>query len=517
MITERKTGLLHIFSESPHEICLIITMRLPFIKLLLRIARKNKILFISYIIAEAYNYLRFALRRRWLGTYPSGGMSTRFNRKRYLAYFRQELERHPNPTKLLEGVFQSPLQKISRQRALHFLAVYASAEECKKRMSEAQMMEARALLHVLEKRGAFRLHSDGCDEALALPPSNTRAQCPESRTPAFSRVGAFSINAWYKPLALKGIMWLVRLYTERNLRGMGFRRKTAPHSIVYWYRPASGRSRKAPTLFFFHGIGFGVVPYERFLRRLVESLGSGRDIIACEWPNISHGWSDNYCADELPTSQEYADGIYILAKKHSPDAPIDVIGHSFGSAVINYVHAHHPEILRRRVYMDPIVFFASFQTYVGFSYEHFFDSISSLIREAMTKPAPLRFAFREWFVKTDLSVQQLTKCSSYVWETWPCFPGQRALTSDSLFYLSGLDPVVDSPSVRSYLETFAPEANIIYSESFVHGGFLFQNDKDNTLHQLVDFLRVKGSDGASTKIRRVRSQPQLSMRSTLIF
>ena len=222
--------------------------------------------------------------------------------------------------------------------------------------------------------------------------------------------------------------------------------------LVYWHRHCN-HERKRPALFFLHGLGFGICPYVGFLKYLVENLGGEQDIIAPEWPNISLGWMDNYCSDELPSSQEYADSIYIIAKRHTPSRKADFIGHSFGSAMINYVFAHHPSIINKRVYWDPIVFCNSFPSYAIFSYEHYLSHFSTLWREAKKRSdAPLLFCFREWFVKTDINTQQITKLLPTFWRRGQTAPARKCFQQKVRIFLAERDTLIIM-HIREYLKT----------------------------------------------------------------
>lgn len=114
-----------------------------------------------------------------------------------------------------------------------------------------------------------------------------------------------------------------------------------------WHSPPSGK----PLLHVLHGNGFCGRVYEPMLVRLAEHF----DLWLCDAPG--HGDSDagerfvgwNRCAELAVEAFEAGRGPF-------GEVPRYALGHSFGGVLTSLILATHPQLFRRAVLLDPVIF-----------------------------------------------------------------------------------------------------------------------------------------------------------------
>ena len=76
-----------------------------------------------------------------------------------------------------------------------------------------------------------------------------------------------NITAWYKPLALRFMIWRYRERSERTLRANGFKMyRDVDTDVKLWVRIPEECSTDT-VLYFLHGFGMGVPPYTSFIEK----------------------------------------------------------------------------------------------------------------------------------------------------------------------------------------------------------------------------------------------------------
>jgi hypothetical protein len=306
---------------------------------------RNRIVgcFAFYAAVELIFYYRWRRKVYSVSVQPPIGLSPKFDGLHWMKWFSEQLILQPKPKEVIESVFQVPYHEVARERAIHWLCFYLTMRELESYVDACYpiliVQTAEELLSKMEKNGRFELHSN--PSFAWLPKSTpTRSTHTDAQIPDFCRIGRGSINAYYKPLVIQAVVLFVRLYTEQELRLMGFQRSLSRDNnhIVFWIRkPRSNRDHQiyhdsVRPLFFMHGLGFGAVPYVHFIRTLLDD---SRTVVVPEWPNISLGWADNQKFDGL-LPDEYAESISNLVdtlcnSDGSPATTIDVVGHSYVS------------------------------------------------------------------------------------------------------------------------------------------------------------------------------------------
>ncbi|MBC9248680.1 alpha/beta hydrolase [Pseudomonas alcaligenes] len=122
---------------------------------------------------------------------------------------------------------------------------------------------------------------------------------------------------------------------------------SAGFTLTGWHTPASGK----PLLHFLHGNGFCGRTYEPMLALLAEHF----DLWLCdvqghgetEHGGRFHGW--NRSAELAVEAFEAGRGLF-------GEVPRYALGHSFGGVLTSLILARHPELFRRAVLLDPVLF-----------------------------------------------------------------------------------------------------------------------------------------------------------------
>lgn len=122
---------------------------------------------------------------------------------------------------------------------------------------------------------------------------------------------------------------------------------SAGFTLTGWHSAPSGK----PLLHFLHGNGFCGRAYEPMLAQLAEHF----DLWLCdvqghgetEHGGRFHGW--NRSAELAIEAFEAGRGIF-------GDVPRYILGHSFGGVLSSLILARHPQLFRRAVLLDPVLF-----------------------------------------------------------------------------------------------------------------------------------------------------------------
>lgn len=458
-----------------------------------------------YVLMEVLAYSTWRKRVKQITDSPLPGLGD-YPMDKYEDYFYEEMFNQPQPIEIIESMFQAPLHRVSRERAVHFLCYYFTMKELENYPDNAYppsvIAKANRAIDDMQMKGEFKLHSD---PSTAWLPAEVRTECTLPRTDVvdFVRLGRSSINAFYKPIPMRLVMLCMRCYAEKEMRQMGFVRSVGASNIVYWkrlQRTKKDHTRAIRPLFFLHGLGFGLVPYVHFIHSLLDDR---RAIVVPEWPNISLGWEDNCCEGGI-TPKDYADSLfkYIRTLQNSDGSMatcIDTVGHSWGSVVTHYYMAYRPSLLVRRVYIDSLAFAVSFHRYATFSNEYCLRSWSELF--AIRHKIGYLETFAMWFIKGDVNVQQLGKRVTYFSQILYSVV-KKTIDHNCLFILSGQDPIIPAYDIIKHVDKNESCETAIDHE-WGHGEFLFGPDPGNLWQRIADWV----SPRELGVLRRVKSDP----------
>lgn len=122
---------------------------------------------------------------------------------------------------------------------------------------------------------------------------------------------------------------------------------SAGFTLRGWHTPPSGK----PLLHFLHGNGYCGRVYEPLLALLAEDF----DLWLCDVQGHGdsdhggrfHGWN---------RSAELAEEAFEAGRGVFGAVPCFAVGHSFGGVLTSLILARHPELFRRAVLLDPVLF-----------------------------------------------------------------------------------------------------------------------------------------------------------------
>lgn len=447
------------------------------------------------------------------------------------------------------------IEEIPRNRARAMLCFYLSAKEANEFASGTYPHDvtraAESLLRDLERKHGLKFAKD-CpvwpakpgDERLAdvvedeerrarerarggawgwflrsFGYRESRIHSPVEGTPDFIRTNTHNITAWYKPLILQLMIWRYRYKSEQTLRASGFKEyRDEDTDVKLWVRIPE-MCKTDTVLYFLHGFGMGVPPYTSF----IEKLPKDRIVVVPEWPNISYGLDRSH---EYPTPRQLSNVLAQTVERVQDEksllypkveevqgsqawyrerfggwfrkrpskrelAKCDVIAHSYGTVVLTGFRRHHPEMLRRCVYIDPVCFLPAFGSYLKYGYDDHllaWQHLTHYISNKLANPdEPMDFfniVLSSWFIKGDVSTQQLMKRLLFPHEAWERGP----MSSEDMIVLSGLDEIVASKEVEKGLRNAWPTVRMIYEKQWQHGGFLLEPDPHNVVPKMLRFV-----------------------------
>ena len=530
-----------------------------------RFGTTAKVAFAAYTAAETSAFVAHQRRIARIEDAPMRTLDPNFDVKTHATWFARELRKEPNPRRLFEEVFNdATIDAIPRNRAHAMLCFYLSAKEAEEfpngRYPVEITRQASRLLVELERThdlkfakarpswpampGDERLADLVEDERRANESAaagaaavardvnksifgwvsrsfgyrESRIEPPAEGAPDFIRTNTHNITAWYKPLALRFLIWRFRYNSDRKLREHGFKMyRDEATDVKLWVRIPENCVTDT-VLYFLHGFGMGVPPYTSF----IEKLPRDRIVVCPEWPNISY---DRDRSHEYPTPLQLAnvlartvervqdEKLLLYPKLEEVDdkkwyrerfggwfrktptkqeiTKCDVIAHSYGTVVLTGFRRHYPEMLRRCVYIDPVCFLPAFGSYLKYAYDDHLLEWRNLMHYVSNKLAnpdePMDFfniMLSSWFIKGDVSTQQLMKRLLFPHEAWERGP----MGSEDMIVLSGLDEIVASKEVDTRLSIAWPTVRMIHEKQWQHGGFLLEPDPHDVVGRVIKFV-----------------------------
>jgi pimeloyl-ACP methyl ester carboxylesterase len=452
------------------------------------IRRPFRLAAMALVLTDAFRYVRFLLRVRAMNehSFPSHPLSSRLVPDKLRRFVKRLLLNEPDPVRAIRGWTRgTALSDIPRASVLAALRYYISAQEDGARSDDDEVVVTALSKEIL------KLWSDRCPELRTGLKKCVvdDARCIQDAGGDFSRLGRFPVYCAFKPTLVRLGIAVYRLWhVHAKLRMEGFSYE-CPHSwahgITFWYRV--GRDTRRPPLYFFHGLGLGAAPYiDNILCSLVRP-DPHRTIVICEWPNLGHG----VFRFKYPSADALADGLHLhlqlmwkrMQRRMDEDfenAVADVIGHSYGSAVIAQWARSYRNDLRRRVSCDPMSTGITFGSMVSYGYEPRLKSWSRLFRES---PEPLI----EYLIKLDIDTQQFLKREAYVFELWEV--EDCGFDKNALLVLSKNDPLVNAEGIVELFHKWGLQANILLVPEWEHGDLCLGIDKIGVWGHIFRFVQ----------------------------
>ena len=253
------------------------------------------------------------------------------------------------------------------------------------------------------------------------------------------------MNILHKPYIFYMIMYIIRKIFNIYMRIKGYTYIIdSATNIRVWIK--YNKIHTIP-LVFIHGFGMGILPYIT----KINNLSHTRTIIIPEIPNISY---DLYKMPP-PSIDNIINVIYDILLKLNITR-IDIMGHSFGTNVLNAFQQKYPHMCNYKTYAEPTCFYIQ-------------QPQLSLV---VYKPYPISFNFKyvlNIFVFRDQYVQYITK---------RCIFGEQSLIENfdkkTTIILAKYDYLLPATHIYDYIRTYYPNVNIFMTNGN-HGSWIMDN------------------------------------------
>ncbi|KAI8893907.1 Alpha/Beta hydrolase protein [Globomyces pollinis-pini] len=265
------------------------------------------------------------------------------------------------------------------------------------------------------------------------------------------------IHIIHRPLAFYLLLNSSQFAGQTYFYARGFQRYKGDGLRLYF---RNGSSKK-PALVFFHGLGVGLTTYLVLIHNMILKYPN-RKIFLFEMPFVSMRLDTNYV---LP--QVFADQVAEYLAMYNVQQAI-LIGHSFGTACIRWMDLFHPELIRGRIFIDPMCFgLFTASTIYNALYRKPKRFHEVLIKYgAMSEPGIATYFHRHfiWFQNT------------YFTDDLP---------TQSILYLSEDDAIVDVKGLLKYLrKNTHPSRKVVTVKDFFHGEILMSPEMLQLLNSI---------------------------------
>ena len=273
----------------------------------------------------------------------------------------------------------------------------------------------------------------------------------------------------YKPIPIYIFFKIIKSIYSYFLFIKGFKIENYKN-IKFYYKMGN----KNKTLLILHGLGIGIIQNNIF----IDELFNDYNIIMPEIPNLV---ASNYLKDCLSLKKISEEIIYFLKKKNITN--IILIGHSFGTIIINYLR--NSQILSydlkidKIIYLEPVCFFnSSCNTYSIIYKENFKWDKNKSFRYNLNS------LFIYYHISRDIYVQSLFKRYISPTET---FEYELNMDKNTIIIVGGKDIFISPNNLKEYANK-KWNVNFHFFENENHGFVLKLKNKtkiQNIIHQFL--------------------------------
>lgn len=373
-----------------------------------------------------------------------------------------------SPTQWLEGWFLGiPLANIQRGNMLEWLAwSFFTKQEIELKDCERQIV--CNMLDECERRFKW------CFE--------------DGRNPGATpiRINFDQFQVWCHPLLYYMGVRTLTMAARQTMRLMGFvyHRGCVGDLAFFRYLPSYPRegpgflirggvpvpSARPPPIVFIHGLGVGLPPYLRFIRRLAGI----RECFVLELPEVSQAGTETALS---PTAMSEAIAAMLRAFGHTSAC---FVAHSYGTFVLSWMLRAQPDLVAKAVLLDPVCFLLA-QPDVAFNFLYRRPSNPFLLMVA-------HFVRWELF-SANVLTRQFYWYHNVLW--------QDELPEQCVVVVSGGDDIINARAVRRYLEEHQKrqaaangkmdphQLQLLWFEGFFHGEVLISKSAQLQIMELL--------------------------------
>ncbi|QIL80912.1 alpha/beta hydrolase [Diaphorobacter sp. HDW4A] len=191
------------------------------------------------------------------------------------------------------------------------------------------------------------------------------------------------------------------MYTEqRTARQLSVPVRNMPYHVRVWGDPDAQSAGKLPPLVMVHGWMDVGASYQFVVDAFSDAFADGRLIIAPDWRGFGHSMPSH--AQDHYVFADYLADLDQLIDHFSPDAPVDLVGHSMGGNVSMMYAGARPARIRRLVNLEGFGLAASRPAQAPARYAKWMDELRQYERGEMAlKPYDSRDGVALRLMKTN--------------------------------------------------------------------------------------------------------------------
>jgi len=152
----------------------------------------------------------------------------------------------------------------------------------------------------------------------------------------------------HKPYIIYMILYTIRKIFNIYMYNIGYINIIDPSTRIRVWIKYNKKNKYIIPLVFLHGFGFGIVPYIS----KINKLSHNRTIIIPEIPNISYDFYKNH----PPSINNIIYVLHDILLKQNITR-VDLIGHSFGTMILNAFQLKYPDMCNCKTYAEPTCFY----------------------------------------------------------------------------------------------------------------------------------------------------------------
>jgi hypothetical protein len=285
----------------------------------------------------------------------------------------------------------------------------------------------------------------------------------------FLKFGNNKIECKYRPTIVRYSLTILKDMCYFALRLTGFQKFYLQNfNITYFYYE---NSKEKKTIFFFHGLGFGIEPYLYYLLSLREKA----NLVIIILPNISNmeylGDIKNITYDSIfPENESWRIIVKSIVIKHSISR-MNFIGHSFGTIIMGILMKDEWILNRldRKVFIEPVCFYEkSYKTYryINEPKEGNYGMISKIFNVLIYSDVFLRYATQRFLYGPEFWILDYDE-----------------LSQNSFVILSEKDQVVPTDELYEIMKSH--EIKCVCLKDAYHAD-MFMSDKYNNIYEEIN-------------------------------
>lgn len=260
------------------------------------------------------------------------------------------------------------------------------------------------------------------------------------------------LRGWYKPIILRGFIYVIRKFYDYKLHKAGFKRVQQSNGLVLWYK----ESDKQNASIFFHCSIAGAIPYIKFLKNIRGT------VIIPEVPGIS--WQ-NYTNTPPSLNQIVTDTVE-FTKSLGIDK-FNIVAHSFGCFLGCRLINNYQQHVNKAVLIEGFVYPVRMMKAYWYIHIPIYSMHKLSLCELLLVPFFIRDTHCQFYINREVSI------SDGMLNRYTRIESRK----DSItVILSEYDNKIDCKRVMQYVKNSGIEYDHIVVPGKGHGSFITNDD-----------------------------------------